>query len=115
MITLIGFSTPELNRNPLPLPLPCALPGFQSGVLCNFFQVFYELEIVTEDTYYMWRDDEYAAQWGKDEALKEVQSFLSFLENGEEGEMADAESEEEGHVAGPNPEASGGHANPNKS
>uniref|UniRef100_A0A7S1NLV2 Eukaryotic translation initiation factor 4 gamma 2 n=1 Tax=Eutreptiella gymnastica TaxID=73025 RepID=A0A7S1NLV2_9EUGL len=59
--------------------------GFQSGVLCNYFQVFYELEIVTEDTYYMWRDDDEDTQWVKSDALKEVQSFISFLENGEEG------------------------------
>jgi len=59
----------------------CCLTNFQAGVLCNFFQVFYELEIVTEDAYYLWRERD--ARWGTDMALKEVQSFLSFLENGD--------------------------------
>lgn len=68
----------------------CCITNFQSGVLCNFFQVFYELEIVTEDAYYLWRERD--SRWGTDQALKEVQSFLSFLENGdaELGEEAPA-------------------------
>eukprot|EP00668_Euglena_longa_P041812 GGOE01055084.1.p1 GENE.GGOE01055084.1~~GGOE01055084.1.p1 ORF type:complete len:589 (+),score=179.12 GGOE01055084.1:767-2533(+) len=73
----------------------CCLTNFQAGVLCNFFQVFYELEIVTEDAYYMWRERD--SRWGTDQALKEVQSFLMFLENGdaEVGEEEEAPGDEQ--------------------
>ena len=71
----------------------CCITKLQSGVLCNFFQVFYELEIVTEDTYYLWRERD--ARRCDDLALNEVQSFLSFLENGdaELGEEEEAQME----------------------
>jgi hypothetical protein len=67
----------------------CYITSFQTGVLCNFFQVFYELEIVTEDTFYLWRNYD-SSVWGRESALKEVQSFLSFLEKGDD-EGADDE------------------------
>jgi hypothetical protein len=74
----------------------CFLTHFQTGVLCNFFQVFYELEIVTEETFYLWRTYD-SSLWGKAEALTEVQSFLSFLEKGEDDA---AEEEAQGHPQG---------------
>jgi hypothetical protein len=69
----------------------CYLTNFSSGVLCNFFQVFYDSEIVCEDTYYLWRDCDTSA-WGKDVALKEVQSFLAFLERGDDDEVEEEPS-----------------------
>lgn len=48
--------------------------------------MFYELEIVTEDTFYLWRNYD-SSVWGREVALKEVQSFLAFLEKVDDEEV----------------------------
>jgi len=85
----------EAQRIAYEMKLPALSPS--SALLETFFDALYQAEIVEEQYFQWWADDEKDNTPGKVQAMFQVNPFLDFLRNGKfEGESDDEEEENEG-------------------
>ena len=65
-----------------------------AGLLVRWFNAFYEMEIVDEEVFFLWKEQVTEEFPGKGQALFQVNSWLTWLE--EEAEEEDEEEDDEG-------------------
>jgi translation initiation factor 4G len=66
------------------LQVHCFNHGFPKGMLLRWFVLFYDLEIVEEESYLKWKEDISDDYPGKGKALFQVNQWLTWLEEAEE-------------------------------
>ncbi|XP_053368677.1 eukaryotic translation initiation factor 4 gamma 2a [Clarias gariepinus] len=72
------------------LQVHCNVKAFPKGMLLRFFVNFYDMEIIEEEAFLLWKEDITQEFPGKGKALFQVNQWLTWLETAE-----DEESEEE--------------------
>lgn len=68
---------------------------FQLGMVLRWFVMLYESEIVEEEVFLRWREDLNENYPGKGQALFQVNTWLTYLEEAEESEEDEDEDEED--------------------
>lgn len=64
----------------------CNSVNFPKGMLLRWFTALYDLEVIEEDSFLRWKEDLSDAYPGKGNALFQVNSYLTWLENTETDE-----------------------------
>ena len=73
-----------------PLRTPALTAG---GVRAQLFFQLYDVDVVFEDAYSVWREDVDNETPGKQQALFQVQEFLNWLETAAEDDVDDSDTE----------------------
>lgn len=72
----------------------CYALGFPKGLLLRSFVNFYEMDIVDEHAFLLWKEDVDESYPGKGKALFQVNSWLTWLEEAESEEEEDEEEDD---------------------
>lgn len=69
----------------------CFSYNFPKGMLLRWFNVFYDSNVIEEESYFRWKEDLSDIYPGKGKALFQVNSYLTYLETAEDEDDDDDE------------------------
>lgn len=69
----------------------CYSSNFPKGMLLRWFNIFYDSNVIEEDSYLRWKEDLTDVHPGKGKALFQVNNYLTYLETAEEEDDDDEE------------------------